>query len=131
MTDEREDKITIGVTPEGQALIDAIMTTGCFKEEIDVYLLAISLAFVHGLIKSPSEMTGVGTKWSVTVDKGGRLRSLIIGLSEEPVSRPYAHAEVRAAAGLEYLKNRLIDQHAQLSDVLAVEEIKAPLWSNE
>lgn len=127
MTEESEDKITIGVTPEGQAIIDQIKTTGWFKEEKDIYFLAISLAFVHDLVKSPSEMTGVETKWSVTIDKGGRLRSLIIGLSEEPVSRPYAHAEARAAAGLEYLKNRLIDQHAELSDVLKVEEIKAKL----
>jgi len=131
MTDEREDKSTIGVTPEGQAYIDALMTTGWFKEEIDVYLLAISLASAHGLIKPPSEMTGVGTKWSVAVDKGGRLRSLIIGLSEESMSRPYAHAEARAAAGLEYLKAQLVDQHAQLSDILAAEGITAPLWSNE
>jgi len=130
MTEAREDKRTIGVTPEGEACLRAIMTTGWFNEDIDVYRLAISVALVHGLIKSSSEMIGVGTKWSTAIDEGGKIRSLIIGLSEEPIARPYAYAEALAAAGLEYLKNHLVDQNAELSDILKAEEIKAPLWSN-
>ncbi len=123
MTTGRDDKRTLGVTAAGAADLDEIMSTEWFAEEMDAYRVAISLAFANDLMKDPSEMTGVSTKWNVgTLDPDDMLRSMVLALSEEQVDRPYAHAEARAAAGLEYLKRRLVDEKAQLAEILA----KAP-----
>jgi len=119
----RQDKRTLGVTPEGAALLESIMQTDWFKEEMDAYLVAISLAFANDLIAGTEEMVGVTTKWNVgTLDQDGKLRRMVLALSSEQVERPYAVTERRAAAGLGYLKARLVDEHAELSAVLMPEE---------
>ena len=119
MAERRDDKITLGVTPAGTAALEEIMGTGWFEEEMDAFRVAISLAFAHNLLKEPSEMTGVSTKWNVgTIDPDGLLRTMVVLLSDGNGERPYAHAEARAAAGLEYLKVHLIDQNKQLFEVL-------------
>ena len=121
MTAGREDKRTLGVTAEGAAALSEIMGTGWFEEEMDAYRVAISLAIAKDLVKDASEMSGVSTKWNVgTLDPDGRLRSMVVAFAEESVDRPYAHAEARAAAGLVHLKTRLVDDEAQLADVLRV-----------
>jgi len=123
MTQEKEDKRTLGVTQEGAALLESIMDTDWFNEEMDAYRTAISLAFAHGLVVEPREMAGATTKWNIgTLDPDGKLRSMVVALSSEEVDRPYAHAERRAAAGLRYLKSRLVDEKAELSNVLMPEE---------
>ncbi len=97
------------------------MSTEWFAEEMDAYRVAISLAFANDLMKDPSEMTGVSTKWNVgTLDPDDVLRSMVLALSEEQVDRPYARAEARAAAGLQYLKRRLVDEKAQLAEILTM-----------
>lgn len=119
MTTVREDKRTLGVTAEGAAALGEIMDTEWFAEEMDAYRMAISLAFVNDLMKDQSEMTGISTKWNVgTLDPDDVLRSMVLALSDEQVDRPYAHAEARAAAGLVYLKRRLVDEKAELADIL-------------
>ncbi len=119
MTAGREDKRTLGVTSEGAEALESVMDTGWFAEEMDAYRIAISLALANDLIKDSSEMTGVYTKWNVgTLDPDGRLRSMVLAFSEGASDRPYAHAEARAAAGLGYLKLRLVDEQAELADVL-------------
>jgi hypothetical protein len=119
MPGEREDKRTLGVTAEGAAVLESLMATGWFEEEMDAYRLAISVAFAQGLLSEPDEMTGVTTKWNVgTLDPDGKLRSMVLALSDQEVDRPYADAERRAAAGLRYLKGELVDRQAQLAEVL-------------
>ena len=119
MTAARDDKRTLGVTADGAEALEKIMSTGWFPEEMDAYRVAISLAFANDLMKNPSEMTGVATKWNIgTLDPDDVLLSMAVAFSDEHVDRPYAHAEARAAAGLVYLKRRLVDERAELADVL-------------
>lgn len=119
MTIGKDDRRTLGVTAEGAEALDEIMNTGWFAEEMDAYRVAISLAFANGLVKDPSEMTGTSTKWNIgTLDPEDVLLSMVLALSDEPPDRPYAHAEARAAAGLVYLKRRLVDEKAEIADVL-------------
>ena len=116
---EGEDRRTLGVTAEGANMLDQIMETGWFAEEMDVFKTSISLAFANDLFINPSEMTGVATKWNVgTLDPDNSLRLMVYSLSQQRVARPYAHAEARAAAGLEFLKRRLVDERAELAEVL-------------
>ena len=119
MTTGRDDKRTLGVTARGAADLEELKSTEWFAEEMDAYRLAISLAFANDLSKDSSEMTGVSTKWNVgTLDPDGILRAMVLALSDEQVDRPYAHAEARAAAGLEYLRRRLVDEKAELAEIL-------------
>ena len=119
MTSARDDRRTLGVTTEGAHALEEIMNTGWFAEEMDAYRVAISLAFANDLVKEPSEMAGTSTKWNVgTLDPDDMLLSMVSALSNETLERPYAHAEARAAAGLLYLKRRLVDEKAELADIL-------------
>lgn len=116
---EREDRRTLGVTADGAKMLEEIMETGWFAEEMHVFLIAISLAFANDLLKDSSEMTGVSTKWNVgTLDPDNTLRLMVYSLSQKRIPRPYAHAEARAAAGLEFLKSRLVDERAELGEIL-------------
>lgn len=116
---EKRDRGTLGVTSEGAQFLEEIMETGWFAEERHAFLVAISLAFANDLIKDESEMTGVTTKWNIgTLDPDNRLRLMVYSLAEKRLARPYAHAEARGAAGLEYLKRRLVDDRAELAEVL-------------
>ena len=119
MTTRRDDKRTLGVTTEGADALEEIMQTGWFAEEMDAYRVAISLAFANDLTKEPAEMTGVSTKWNIgTLDPDNVLRSMVLALAGEQIDRPYAYAEARAAVGLVYLKRRLVDENAELADIL-------------
>jgi hypothetical protein len=123
MHEEREDKKTLGVTPAGSVLLEELKATGWFNEETDVYKVAIGVAFANHLQKSPNEMTRVGTKWGAAqMDFDGRLRRLVETLSPEDKDRPYAACERRAAAGLEFLKRKLVDEKATLYEALQVDE---------
>ena len=119
MTTRRDDKRTLGVTTEGAEALGEIMRTGWFAEEMDAYRVAISLAFANDLTKEPAEMIGVFTKWNVgTLDPENELRSMVLAFADRQIDRPYAYAEARAAAGLVYLKRRLVDENAELADIL-------------
>ena len=82
--------------------------------------LAIALALRERAAASPDEMVGVGTKWSVAIDSGGRISSMVRLLAEEDTSRPYAVAERYAAAGLAYLHRRLVVEKALIAEVMGV-----------
>ena len=119
MTTGKDDRRTLGVTAEGAEALEEVMSTGWFTEEMDAYRVAISLAFANDLLKDSSEMTGTSTKWNIgTLDPDDVLLSMVLAFSDEHLARPYAHAEARAAAGLVYLKRRLVDEKAELADIL-------------
>src|SRR5262245_34860111 len=106
----REDKRTLGVTQQGADDLAALFESGWFKEEMDVYRLAIGVAVGKDLAPDEGEVQGVTTKWNIgTIDFDGRLRRLITASSGSPVARPYADAEKRAAAGLRFLRVRIVD----------------------
>ena len=124
MPEERDDKKTVGVTPDGAQILTDLMASGWFNEEIDAYKVAIGVAFANGLQKPSSEMTKVGTKWNVgSIDADGRLRRLVETLSPQDAERPYASCERRAAAGLEFLRKKIVVEKATLYEALQAEQL--------
>ena len=119
-SDNRDDKVSLGLTPIADRNLEELMETGWFENEIDVFKLAIALALREGAAASPEEMVGVGTKWGVGIDSDGRIRSIVRLLAEEDTSRPYALAERYAAAGLVYLHRRLVLEKALIAEVMGV-----------
>ena len=119
-SDNRDDKVTLGLTPTADRNLEELMGTGWFENEIDVFKLAIALALREGAAASPEEMVGVGTKWSVAIDADGQIRSMVGLLADEDTSRPYALAERYAVAGLVYLHRRLVLEKALIAEVMGV-----------
>ena len=116
----RDDKVTLGLTPAADRNLQELMETGWFEDEIDVFKLAIALALREGAAVSPAEMVGVGTKWSVAVDADRRINSMVRLLADENTSRPYALAERYAVAGLVYLHRRLVLNQVLLAEVMGI-----------
>jgi hypothetical protein len=118
MADGR-DRVTVGVTPEGARNIELLMQTGWFADEVDAYRTSIAVAISHGLDVTESNLPGVQTKYNVgTLDRDGRLARLVRGLVDGQPPRPYEYCERLADAGLRYLRSRLVDQGAMLTEVL-------------
>src|SRR5438874_7527609 len=111
------DKVTVGLTAEGFRNLDALVETKWFDDGVDAYRLAIATALRHRL--PVVALTGVTTKYNRgTLDKDGRVRTLISALAPEHAARPYEYAELLADAGLRFLKQRLVDEHLLLSEVV-------------
>src|SRR5688572_20061591 len=111
------DKTTLGLTPEGWMHLDELMQTGWFAEQLDAYRLAIAVALARQLPINPDGLAGVTTKWNRgSLERDGRVRALLLTIAH--ASRPYAHAEALADAGVRYLRQRLVDEHALLADVI-------------
>lgn len=122
MRQEPGDRRTLGLTPAAQQLLDSLMALGWFRQEADVFRLAVSVGLARGLKKDPSDLVGLSTKWNVgTLDSDGRLRDLVRSLVPESGDHPFAYAELTAHAGLEWLKTKLVDEHAMLSEALSGE----------
>lgn len=122
MRPEAEDRRTLGVTPEAQRHLDSLMALEWFRQEADVFRIAVSVGLALGLKKEPSDLVGLTTKWNVgTLDSDGRLRDLVRSLAPESGEHPFVYAELTAHAGLEWLKTKLVDEHAMLSEALSVE----------
>lgn len=122
MRQEAGDRRTLGVTPAAQQLLDSLMALGWFRQEADVFRLAVSVGLARGLKKDPSDLVGLTTKWNVgTLDSDGRLRDLVRSLAPESGDHPLVYAELTAHAGLEWLKTKLVDEHAMLSEALSGE----------
>ena len=114
-----EDRTTLGVTPEGQQQLEELLETGWFDRELDAFKLAIAVALDKDLIDDEADMKGVQTKFNVgTLDRDGAVRSLLRGIAGLSEDRPYAQAERRAAAGLRFMHEQLVDAHRSISDVL-------------
>lgn len=117
--EEDRGKVTVGVTDQGAQHLAALMETGWFGSEMAAYLLAISTALARELVTDPTPLAGVTTKWNVgSLDRDGRLRDLVRLTGPEDVRDPYEYAERLADTGLEYLRDRVVNQGSMLSDVL-------------
>lgn len=115
-----KEKVTVGVTDAGAQHLAALMDTEWFETEMAVYLLAISTALARNLVVSEKPLAGVKTKFNVgSLDRDGRLRDLVQLMGPENLSDPYEYAEKLAEVGLEFLKNKFVDQDLLLSDVLS------------
>ena len=122
VTENRDDKVTLGLTPAASGNLQVLMETGWFENEIDVFRLAIALAIREGAAASPEEMSGLVTKWSVAIDSDGRIRTLVGLMAEEDSSRSYALAERYAVAGIAYLHRRLVVENASFSEIMRAED---------
>lgn len=123
---EERDRVTVGVTPDGAANLDALMQSGWFTDEVDAYRTAIATAIGCSLDVSDVTLSGVQTKYNVgTLDRDGRLISLVRGLASDAPSRTYEYCERLADAGLRYLRARIVDQGAMLSEVLNPPSVEA------
>lgn len=116
------DKVTVGLTPDGDNRLDEVMESEFFEEELTAYRVAISVALAHDVATDRDQMKKVRTKFNVgSLEEDGRLRELI------EVLRPYAGAdqvfslaERLADAGLRILAER-VRNDKPLRDVLLTE----------
>jgi hypothetical protein len=123
---EERDRVTVGVTSDGAANLELLMQSGWFTEEVDAYRTAIATAISYSLDVSDVTLSGIQTKYNVgTLDRDGRLLSLVRGLVPGAPARIYEYCERLADAGLRYLRARIVDQGAMLSDVLSPPNVEA------
>ena len=123
MPQQSTQRVTVGVNDAGAENLQALMDSEWFEMEKDVYLLAISAALARDLEVSQTSIPGIRTKFNVgSLDQGGQLKAMVKVLAGGAVADPYDHAERLAHAGLEYLKLRIVDQGATLSEVFGSEE---------
>jgi hypothetical protein len=116
---EDQDRATVGLNATGWANMEAIMETGWFEEQIDAYRVAIAVALAKDLAIDEGGLVGVTTKWNRgTLDKDGRVKTLIATLLPRAAQRPYDYANLLADAGIRYLRQRLVDDRMLLSEVL-------------
>jgi hypothetical protein len=87
------DKKTIGLTPEGEKMIQQLMDQGYFKDMIDAAKYAMSVAIRTGA--SPSRVEGANTIWNVgSFDSDGQIRQVF------PILFPDYDAPYRATESL-------------------------------
>jgi hypothetical protein len=120
-----KDKVQIGLTPAATHHIARVMESGWFEDRQAAYRTAIAVALAHGLAAQDDEMANVTTAYNFVggIDKDGRLRALIGALAPAEAARPAAYSERLAQAGLAYLSDRLSDDSASLSEILAPPDI--------
>ena len=112
-------KSTVGTTSEGARNLDSLMETGWFSSEVSAYKTAIGVALAQRPGYPLPAVQIRNTKWNIgTLDKDGRLSSLIDLITQGEVDEPYEYAEQLADLGLDYLKQRIVDQDQMLSEVL-------------
>ncbi len=124
---EDQDKVTVGLTATGWTNLEALMETGWFEDQVDAYRVAIGVALSRKLPVDEGGLAGVTTKFNRgTLDRDGSVRTLISTLLPRASKKPYEFSQLLADAGIRYLKQRLVDDHALLSEVLSEEAPAAP-----
>jgi hypothetical protein len=99
------DKKTIGLTPEGEEIIEQVMTKNLFNDKMDAAKFAMALAIRKEV--QPGQLSNSGTIWNVgSFDTDNQIKNMI------PVFYPGSEAPYRAAeylidAGLRLLKAEL------------------------
>lgn len=100
------------------------MKTPWFKEEVDVYRLAVATALAKGLLpRMDEDDTGYTTKFSVqTFDPEGDVRVLVSSLAPEHSDEPYRWAMHLANKGVHYLHSELVVKERPIAEVLGIQE---------
>lgn len=108
--------------PADELLKELHQKTPWFKDEVDVYRLAVTVALARGLEPRPDETdTGYRTKFSLqTFDPEGKMRLLVCSLSPEHEDAPYRWAQRLANKGVHYLHNEIIVKGRPIAEVLGV-----------
>lgn len=87
------DKVTIGMTPDGGKVVEQLMETEYFDDQMSCAKLGMAIAIREGC--NPGKCKGTSTIWNVgTFDKDGELRQMI------PVLFPTENAPHRAVESL-------------------------------
>lgn len=101
------DKRTIGLTPYTREVMNRIMETSMFKDQLDVARLAMALAI--NCDKNLDFSEGAETVWNVgSFDPDGEIRNLISALFPD-VDTPYRHLEYLVNAGLKIMGRHLAE----------------------
>lgn len=120
----QSDLAQIGLTPEGQRHLEAVLRTGWFATGQEAYLVAIAVALANDVIAPLEQVRGAETRYNFVggLDKDGRVRSLISALRPGDAQVPARTAERLAHAGLAILARKLADEDVLLSEALGYRE---------
>jgi hypothetical protein len=100
-----DDVNTIGVTPENQEFLRALVEAGLFGDQMDAAKLGLSLAIRSGV--GTGTTVGAATTWNVgSFDRDGHIRGVLSALFPE-VQAPYRLAEHLINQGLRILRTHL------------------------
>lgn len=114
---EPSDLAQIGLSPEGERDLAAVMGTGWFAAAQDAYRMAIAAALAADVIASQDQVKGTETKYNFIggIDDDGKIRALISTFRPDDAKMPARTAERLAHAGLRILAEKLTKEDALLS----------------
>ena len=99
------DRKTIGLTHEGREVLNQLMDTGFFKEQMDAAKFGMTVAINQGI--APGDAGGASTVWNVgSFDPAGEIRQMILALYPN-VEAPYKACEYFIDEGLSQI-NKLV-----------------------
>lgn len=112
------DKTQIGLSDKASDHLERVRQEGGFRNEQDVYRLAIAVAIAEQLPAAAEDVTRV-TKYNVGgLDPAGALTNAVTHLGTAHGGRPVAYMERLADAGLTYLYDH-IDSGKSLGELLS------------
>lgn len=99
------DKVTIGLTPENNRVVEELIERGFFLQDLDAAKFALSLALSHRV--AVVDVPGASTKWNVgSFDRDGQLKALI-DLLDPTSGEPYRAIESLVNSGFGIIGKRL------------------------
>lgn len=116
------DRDQIGLPDETDDLLKVLVKqTPWFKNEMDVYRLAITVALARGLEPRLDESETYTTKYQVSsLDPDGRLKLLITTFAPDQSKTPYRWAMRLANKGVKFLHSALIDKGLPIGEALGL-----------
>lgn len=114
----KEDRKQIGLPRSAFPLLEELVEeTPWFRQQLDAYRVAISVALARNL--KPSKEESYETKFSTSsVDPDQELRGLVLAIAPECGDRPYDYAQRLANKGVRYLHNELVKRGRPLPEAL-------------
>jgi hypothetical protein len=123
------DRTQLGLPDSTDDLLKELHSgTRWFKDEVDVYRLAVTVALAKGLRPRKDEPDGgYTTKFSVqTFDPEGDMKLLVSTLVPEYDDTPYRWAQRLANKGVHYLHNEIIVKGRPIVEALGLSSEEAP-----
>ncbi len=119
------DKTQIGLSDQASDHLDVVRREGGFRNDQDVYRLAITIAIAEGLSPTPENVQRTN-KYSVgSLDPKHAMSTAIRHLRDDHADRPVALMERLAEAGLKRLFDH-VDSGKSLHELLATFAPPAP-----
>lgn len=119
------DRSQVGLPDSTDDLLKELHAkTRWFKDEVDIYRLAVTISLARGLQPRKDEAdTGYTTKFGVqTLDPDGDLKLLISSLMPDYADTPYRWAQRLANKGVHYLHNEIVVKGRSMAEVLGATE---------